>query len=167
MSPRAARTRGDALVELALVLPLLGLLAALPLAFDRWTERRLAVIDAARQAAWGATVAGPVPRPAAPGVRAGLGRADGGLHRGHAEADPPRLGATLAGLPAAGDRLRGAVGLYVLSPGGGTEAEGAAAVRRAWLGGPPGAVARSLLRAQLGADPIRLEFDALPEAAAR
>jgi hypothetical protein len=167
MRPPAARPRGHALVELALVVPLLGLLAALPVAFHRWTERRLAVIDAARQAAWGATVARPAPRQAPPGVRAGLRRAGDGLLSGHAEADPPQAVGTLAGpLAAAAAPLRGAVGLYVLSPGAGTQAEGSAAVSRAWLGGAPGTFARSLLRRQLGADPIRVDFDALPETAA-
>jgi hypothetical protein len=166
MRPPAARSRGHALVELALVVPLLGLLAALPVAFDRWTARRLAVIDAARQAAWGATVARPAPRPVAPGVRAGLRRAGEGLVSGHAQADPPQAVGTLAGPLAAAAPLRGAVGLYVLPPGAGTEAEGSAAVRRAWMGGAPGTFARSLLRAQLGAEPVRVDFDARPEAAA-
>ncbi len=173
--PRAARPgacpgcRGQALVELALLAGLLLLLLLVPVAAVRWAEQRLAVLAAARHAAWEATVTPPGRPAAAPfAARVTLARDRSGRVRATATVEDRRdaHAGQIARLPGPG-ALRAAVELHVVPLTAGTEAAGRTAVERQWLGGPPARPLRALLRRLLGEDPIRVDFDARPEASNR
>lgn len=166
------RCHGQALVELALLGALLLLLLLIPLVADRWAERRLAVLAAARHAVWEATVAPPARPATAPArARVALVRGRGGLVRAVATVEDDQHNARsrqpewgrLADPPA----LSAALELHAVPLETGTEAAGRVAVERQWLGGPPAWPIRALLRRLLGEDPIRVDFDARPEEATR
>ncbi len=165
------RKAGQALVELALVGPVLLLVILVPLVAARWAERRLLALSAARDGAWEGTIALPARLAAPPaGARVTVAR-----HR-----DLVRATATIAGGPAGTPAPRGFVDLLpgppplgaslelrVVPPEAGTEAAGRAAVQRRWLGGGPARSIRALLRRLLGEEPVRVNFDAVPSEGGR
>lgn len=159
------RSRGQALVELALVAPVLLTLLVVPLAFGLWAHGRLAALEASRDAAWDATAG--IARPSAsPPVRVRLGRPSAGLVRAEARAGAPDSDSPF--LPGRGadarlpDTLDAVLELDVLPLDAGTEAAGVRAVRARWLGGAPGIAVRTLIRSFIRDEPIRVDFDARP-----
>lgn len=159
------RSRGQALVELALVVPVLLTLLVVSFAFGLWGHRRLAVLEASRDAAWDTTAG--ISRPAAdPPVAVRLRRPGAGLVRAEAHAPAPGVGSPF--LPERGtdarppDALDAALELDVLPLDAGTEAAGVRAVRARWLGGAPGVAVRTLIRSFIRDEPVRVDFDARP-----
>jgi hypothetical protein len=142
--------RGQALAEAVLLLPVVVLLIAAPVAVVDLADRRLTGLEAARHAAWDATVPAARAQPASP-VAVRVSRQPDGLVTAVV-----RVHAREAG------HLEATALLYTVSHGAGTEASGRSAVREGWLGGLLARPARELLRTLLGEDPIRLDFDARP-----
>lgn len=161
------RRAGQALVELAVAAPVLVLILVVPLVAARWAERRLLALSAARDGAWEETVALPARRATPPAGaritvvrRRDLVRATATIAGGPAGTPASRTPVEfLPGPPPLGARFE----LRVVPPEAGTEATGRAAVRRRWLGGGPARPLRALLRQLLGDEPVRVDFDALPQ----
>lgn len=164
------RARGQALVELALVAPVLLALLAVPAAFGAWGHRQLTALEATRDAAWDMT-AGVSRPPTGRGVHVRVHRPSEGLVR--AEARVPAPPAVSPFLPTRGadprppDALDAVLELDLLPLDAGTEEAGVRAVRARWLGGAPGLPVRAMIRFFIRDEPIRVDFDARPSPEAR
>jgi hypothetical protein len=159
------RARGQALVELALVAPVLLALVAIPVASSAWAHRQLTAIEASRDAAWNAT-AGTGSSLHAPEIRLRVRRPSMGLVRAETRVPaPPRVSPFLppGGVgPGAPVTLEAALELDVLPLSAGTEEAGVRAVRARWLGGAAGVPVRALIKFLIREEPIRVDFDARP-----
>lgn len=160
------RARGQALVELALTLPLLLALVAIPVAAAAWGHRQLDTLDSAREAVWAATVGG---RSADVGAR--VERRRSGLVRAEATVDAPvRVSPFLEPDPVDPGRLEHLVAtleLDTLSLEAGTEAAGIRAVRDRWHGGLATAPLRTMIKLLIRDEPVRVDFDVRPPARRR
>lgn len=153
--------RGQALVELGLILPLLFLVVAVPVASALWGHRQLDALDRAREAAWAVAAGAPPPRTGEVRVQ---GRA-GGLVRVEATAPAPAaprvLGSDSRG-PRPSARLEASLEIDTVALVAGTEAAGVRAVEERWLGGRAAPPLRILIKLLIRHDPVRVDFDVRP-----
>ncbi len=163
-------TRGQALVELAIVAPLLIAIAAIPVAAAAWAQRRLDVLEAAREAAWAATAGVAAPAAGLP-LRVRIERTSAGLARAEARVPAPAAASPVLAAGPADPRppgeLTARIELDTLPLYAGTEEAGRRAVRSRWLGGIPGSPVRTLLELFIKDEPVRVDFDARPSSGGR
>lgn len=161
------RRRGQALVEAALLLPILLALAAVPLAAASWGHARLDAIEAARTTVWEAAT-GVTPRTA--GARVRLTR-QGTRVRADAARPAPAGASPFLAAGATGARpvttLTATLELDTVPPDAGTEPPGRRAVRARWLGGRAAAPLRTLMKFFIRDEPVRVDFDARPTGGGR
>lgn len=153
--------RGQALVELALALPVLLALLAVGAAASAWGNAQLDALERAREAAWAAVAGGRGPDQRGVVVRQGVT----GLVRAEAATRPPSALPFLEpdpGGPRPPARLRAALELDTLPLAAGTESAGRDAIRQRWLGGRATAPLATMIKLFIRDDAIRVDFDARP-----